>query len=236
MSQEPDIRKNVLEKINRGEISMRSRIYFMLRAVLIGAAIAVVLAASLFALSFALFSVHASNMRFLLEFGEQGLLTFIMLFPWTLLFFFLFLLVALEFLVYRFTSAYRFSLLRVFLWVFIVGIAGSILLGLTPFHSFLLSEADKDQLPIFGSWYEQIHDSHTDQGIYRGDVTSFTKSTFVISHNDADIDTDEGTWTIVPPEGFDLRTLSVGEEVYVAGHLQGGIVYAYGIRMVSDGE
>ncbi|MHB8660562.1 MAG: hypothetical protein ACYC75_01285 [Minisyncoccota bacterium] len=235
MSQEPDIQKNVLEKIRRGEISMRSRIYFILRATLIGVVAVLALVGSLFMLSFVFFSIHASNIRFLLEFGERGLLTFIALFPWISFFIFLFLLIALEFLVRQFTSAYRFSLLRIFLWILIVGIAGSTLIGFTPLHSFLLSEADKGQLPILGSWYEQIHDSHQDQGVYRGDITSITGAAFVISHNDADRDSDEGTWTIVPPAGFDLSTLSVGEKVYVAGRLQSGVVYAYGIRVVSEG-
>ncbi len=236
MSQETDIQKNVLEKIHSGEISMRSRIYFILRIVLVSTVSVLTLIGSLFALSFAFFSIRASGVQFLLEFGERGLLKFIILFPWTSFLIFLLFLVILEFLIRRLTPVYRFPLLRIFLWILAISVVGSTLVDLTPLHPFLLSEADKDQLPILGPWYEQVHDSHQDQGVYRGVITSLTGTglIFVISHNDADLDSDEGTWTIVPPPGFDIHTLSVGENVYVAGHLQNGLVYAYGIRVVSD--
>lgn len=236
MSKETDIQKNVLERIHRGEISMRSKIYFLLRIILISTASALILIGSLFVLSFSFFSIHASGVQFLLEFGERGLLKFIILFPWTSFFISLILFMILEFLIRRITPVYRYPLLRIFLWILAIGIIGSVLVNLTPLHSFLLSEADKDQLPILGPWYEQVHDSHRDQGIYRGIITSFSKNglTFVISHNDADLDSDEGTWTIVPPSGFNIDVLSIGENVYIAGQLQNNLVYAYGIRVVSD--
>jgi len=213
---------------------MHSHLYFVLRTILAGALALLILSGALFALSFVFFSVRESGVTYLLDFGEQGLATFLSLFPWTSVLLVLVLLVALEFFVHQFTSAYRFSLLRIFLWVMVIGIAGGTLLGFTPLHASLLSAADNDRLPILGSWYEQVHDSHTDRGVYRGDITSVTDSYFVVSHNDTDRDSDEGEWNVVPPARFDLGTLSAGEKVYVAGRLQHGVVYAYGIRTLRD--
>ncbi len=236
MLKENDIQKSVLEKIHAGSISMHSRIFFIFRAVLIGLAALLVLAGSLFALSFMFFSVHESGVRFLLEFGGQGLATFIELFPWTSLLLSLALLVALELLVRQFTSAYRFSLLRIFLWILVIGIAGGTLMAEPPPHTPLHPAAYNHQPPIRRSHKKQNHDSHVDRGVYRGDVTAVTESYFVISHNDTDRDSDEGSWNIVPPPNFDLHTLSVREKVYVAGRLQHGVVYAYGVRFLSDGK
>ncbi|HVB20075.1 MAG TPA: hypothetical protein VNF51_02195 [Candidatus Paceibacterota bacterium] len=236
MLQENDIQKSVLEKIRIGTVSMHSWIFFVFRAVLIGAISLLAVVGALFVLSFAFFSIHKSGVQFLLEFGEQGLVTFIVLFPWTSLFLFVILLIALEFLVRRYTTAYRFPLVRVFLLILGIGVIGSVLVSVTPLHAYLLSEADNDRLPVLGSFYEGIYDSHTDQGVYRGYVTSITGPIFVISHNDADRDTDEGSWTITPPVGFDLATLSIGDKVYAAGRLTQGIVYAYGVHIVPNGE
>ena len=236
MLKENDIQKSVLEKIRTGAVSMHSRVFFILRAVLVGIIALLVLAGALFVFSFSIFSVHASGVQFLLEFGERGLVTFVTLFPWTSLFLFAAFLVALEFLVRRYTSAYRFSLLRIFLWILVVGVTGGMLVGFTPLHTFLLSESDNDQLPILGAFYEQLHDSHIAQGVYRGDIISLSGSTFVIAHNATDRDSDEGSWVIAPPAGFDLTTLSVGEKVYVAGQLMHGVVYAYGVHIVPNGE
>lgn len=234
MLKENDIQKSVLEKIKAGDVSMRPRFYFILRTVLIGSIDMLAVACALFVLSFVFFSIHESDVGFLLEFGEKGLLTFITLLPWILLLLAFAFLIGIELLVRRTTSAYRFSLLRIFLWVLVFLTVASVCIEITPLHSFLLSRADRDQLPILGPLYEQIHDSHQKQGVYQGEITSITDSEFVISHNDNDSDSDEGSWTIVPPTGFDLRTLSIGEKVYLGGYVRDGMVYSYGIHLLPN--
>lgn len=235
MLQENDIQKSVLEKVRTRSVSMRSKLYFALRIVLVGVLSIITLACSIFALSFIYFSVHESGEQFLLGFDQQGLVTFALLFPWLILLLAILLLVTLETLLRNFKFGYRLPLLRIFLWLFGIGAVGSMLVSITPLHSFLLLQADKDQLPILGPLYESIHDSHREQGVYRGNITSITESDFVISYDDTDRDSDEGSWTIVPPKGFGLGTLSLGEKVYVAGRIRQGIVYAYGIRPVLAG-
>ncbi|MFI5260654.1 MAG: hypothetical protein ACHQU0_02575 [Candidatus Paceibacteria bacterium] len=236
MLKETDIQKNVLEKIHAGGVAMHSRTYFVLRTALLGLFALAVLAISFFVLSFVFFSVHESGMRYLLEFNEHGLVIFVSLFPWIPLILFVALLVALEVILRRFEFTSKLPLLRIFLWILIIGIAGSTILGFTPLHASLLGRADNDQLPILGPWYEGIRDSHQTEGVYRGDVTAIEDADFVISHNDTDRDSDEGSWTIAPPPGFDLHQLSVGEKVYVAGRLRNGTVYAYGVHVVQEVE
>lgn len=236
MLKEHNIQKNVFKKIRMGNVPMRSRVYFILRSVLVGAISVFVLVVSIFALGFVFFSIHESGEGFLLEFGEHGLTTLVTLFPWMSLILFLFLFIALGLFIHKFTSAYRFPLIRIFLWILVIGITGSTLISFTPINSFLLSEADKDELPIIGSLYENIHDSHTNHGVYRGEITSVAESYFVISHNDTDRDSDEGSWFIIPPSGFSISTISIGKKVYVAGRIMNGVVYAYGIHLISDDE
>jgi glucan phosphoethanolaminetransferase (alkaline phosphatase superfamily) len=235
MLKEPNLQEKILARIHGG-VPMRSRAYFLFRAALAGVAALLVLAGALFTLSFLFFSVRESGVGYLLEFGEHGISAFVALFPWVSLLLFVVFVVILELLVRRFEFSYRFPLLRIFLWILIIGIAGSTIIGFTPLHSSLLSAADKDELPLLGPWYEQIHDSHVEQGVYRGDITTVAATYFVISHNDTDNDSDEGEWSIVPPSGFATSTLSVGEKAYVAGQLKNGVVYAYGIHIVTDSE
>jgi hypothetical protein len=228
-----NIQENVLQKIHARAISMHSRAYFAFRTAAVSLTALSVLALSLFLVSFIFFSINASGTGFLLEFKEQGFMAFVSLFPWTIFLWVLILLIALEVLLRYFKFSYRVPLLRTFLWVVIISIAGSILISFTPLHSLLLSEADSDNLPVIGPLYTQIHNSHQEQGVYRGIVTSIATSSFVISHADTDRDSDEGSWIIQPPSGFNLSTLSMGEKVYIAGRLQNNIVYAYGIHRIS---
>ena len=232
MSPENNIQKNVLDKIHVGGVSMRSRFYFIFRAILLSIAAFSVLAVSFFVLSFVFFDVYESGTRFLLEFNTAGIMTFFTVFPWYSLLLALILFVLLEAVLRHFRFGYRLPLLRVFLWIVIIGIIGSQILNLTPLHPFLLSEADNDRLPIIGSWYEQIHDSHRDKGIYRGHITEIHEAYFLLSHDDFDHDADDTSWRIIPPFEFDIQTLSIGDSVYVAGQMQGESVAAYGIRRI----
>ena len=229
MSKESEIKTNVFAKIRAGEISMRSRIYFIARVALLLALVGLAILSAMFFLSFALFSIHQSGQEFLLGFGQRGLLAFFELFPWwsfctTVAFIFL-----IDFLLRYFKFGYRLSMLELFLVAFVVVMIAGIGVTFTPLHAILLDTADHNALPVMGPLYEKIHDSHQEQGIYRGTISSIQNTAFVISRDDNDKDTDDGTWTVVSPPGFSTTTLYVGERVYVAGTLMGGVVEAYGV-------
>lgn len=232
MSKETEIKANVFEKIRKGEISMRPRTYFVARFVLLGTLSFVALILAMFVLSFAFFSIHESGERILLGFGQQGFLAFIALFPWWSLLLTVLLILLLDHLLRYFKFGYRVSILEIFLIALVTVMVAGILINFTPLHSTLLNSADNDTLPVLGPLYEQIHDSHQAQGVYRGTISSLQGNEFVIAHNDNDKDSDDGTSTIMAPSGFDTSTLYVGEHVYVAGKLIQGVVNAYGIQEV----
>lgn len=230
MSKETEIKARVFEKIRTGEASMHPRIYFVARVVFLATFSVVVLALTLFILSFALFSIHESGEQFLFGFGQGGIVAFIALFPWLPFLLTAVLILLLEYLLRYFKFGYRVSLLGIFLIALaIVGAAG-VGITFTPLHGALLDSADRGELPIIGSLYEEIHDSHQAQGVYRGVISSIQGNEFMVVHDDNDKDTDDGTSTIVAPAGFAVATLRVGEHVYVAGTLVQGVVHAYGIQ------
>lgn len=235
MLNEPDIQKSVLEKIKSGTVWMRPRVFYLLRTFLIGSGAVVVFAIALFSLSFAFFNVSENDSAFLLSFGNEGFLAFLRLFPWTFLIIFLGFVVLLELLVRSFTTAYRFSLLRVFLWILLSGVVLSSFVTSTPFHPSLLQAADRGALPFLRPLYGKVHASHTREGIYRGYISTTTNTALFISQNTGDPDSDSGTWTVVPPPGFDPRSLPRGEKVFVAGFPRDGVIQAYGVRPMPPG-
>jgi glucan phosphoethanolaminetransferase (alkaline phosphatase superfamily) len=230
MLKETDIKEKVFAKIRTGTVSMRPRIYFVVRIILLATVAVITLALAMLVLSFAFFSIHESGEQFLLGFGQRGFMAFIMLFPWLPLLLTLLLVLLLDFLLRYFKFGYRISVLEIFLLALAVVVGAGILINFTPLHATLLNDADHDTLPLIGPLYEELHDSHQAEGIYRGDVSSIQGNEFVITHNDNDQDTDDGTWTISAPAGFDMTTLRIGEPVYVAGRLILGVVQAYGVH------
>ena len=228
MSKETELKNNVFEKIRVGEVSMRPKIYFIARVVGILVLALLTSAAAIFVLSFAFFSIHESGEEFLLGFGQRGLDAFVSLFPWWSFLFTLALIMLLDYLLRYFRFGYKVSMLRIFLIVLSVVVIAGIALNFTPLHSLLLDSADHDHLPFIGELYEEIHDSHQAQGVYRGTIISIQNDGFTITHNDKDKDSDDGTWVILAPVGFATSSLTVGENMYVAGRLIQGVVHAYG--------
>lgn len=222
-----DIQQKVLARVHRGEVQVRPRIYFVLRiaALITLALLALVLSA--FVLSFIAFSIHESGEDLLLGFGGRGIFTFITLFPWVELLLDILVVLALEWVLQGFRFGYRVSLATLFGTV----LAGSAVLAVAfyfaPVHSLLLDRADQGELPFLGDIYEQVHDSHADQGVFRGTVTSIQGNTIIISHDDHDHDVDDGTRTVALPPNH--PPLSVGDKVYVFGSPNGQEVRADGV-------
>jgi hypothetical protein len=230
MSKETEIKDKVFEKIRSGEASMRPKIYFTLRLILLGTASVLALLLAIFVLSFVFFSIHESGEQFLLGFGQHGFQAFIALFPWWSLLLTVLLILLMDYLLRYFKFGYRVSILEIFLIALVVVMIAGVSVDFTPLHSALLNSADHDDLPIIGHLYEQIHDPHEQQGVYRGTIISIQGDEFIITHNDNDKDSDDGTWTIVVPLGFSTSTLQIGESMYVAGKLTEGKVEAYGVH------
>lgn len=230
MSKETEIKDKVFAKIRSGEVSMRPRIYFIARLVILGFISILAILLAVFVLSFAFFSIHESGEQFLLGFGQRGFQAFLALFPWWSLLLTVLLILLVDHLLRYFKFGYRVSILELFLIALVVVMIAGIAINFTPLHLSLLDSADHDNLPMIGRLYEQIHDSHQQQGVYRGTIASIQGNEFVITHNDNDKDSDDGTWTVVVPPGFSTSTLQIGKSMYIAGQLNGEKVEAYGIH------
>ncbi|MDE1970272.1 MAG: hypothetical protein KGI50_01715 [Patescibacteria group bacterium] len=234
MPHDTDISTRVLEKIKEKKIHMRPKLYFAAQIILVAVLSLGALILTMFIMSFVLFSLQESGEQFLLGFGLSGIITFLILFPWMLFEIDIILVLLVEWLWRLFKFGYRTSLLAIFLLIIMVALLGSLALNSTSLHRALLDKADQDKLPLIGSWYEQIHDSHVTHGIFRGKIISIKNKTVVISHDDTDRDTDDGTWTVMLPSVFNVATLHEGDKLYVAGDNNNGIIQAYGIHVVTN--
>lgn len=231
-----EIRQNVLERLKRGDVRMRSRAYFIVRALLALALSVLVLLLSAYVLSFVAFSIHESGEQFLLGFGVRGVETFFVLFPWISIIIDIVLILVLEWLLQSFKFAYRISLALLFgVMIVISGLIASAI-ALTPLHMSLLDMADRHDLPVIGEMYEGIRTSHDGQGIFRGSIASMQGNVIVITHDDGDHDADDGTRTIVLPSGYSTSELKVGDRVYVFGTATGEVIEALGIERLSPDQ
>jgi hypothetical protein len=226
----------VLEKIKSGEVRMRPRIIFALRAgAALGAALLVLILSSLIA-SFVLFSLHETGEAFLLGFGVHGILVFVLLFPWPLLAIDIGLLFLLDWLLRGFSFGYRYSLVSVLFVIVLSSTALALLINATTLHTTLLNHADKGTLPVAGSLYEEVRRPHRENGVFRGIVVSVASSSFLMQHDDYDRDADDAPGAItvfLPSSGGQLPR--IGNQVFVFGTAVGSTsIRARGVEVFPD--
>ena len=236
-TEQNNITQRVLEQVRTGGVQMHSRAYFIARVALSVIVAILTLALSAGIISFIVFSLHESGELFLLGLGGRGIQTFFTLFPWGLLIVDIALIFFLQWLLQGFKFGYRAALLTVFFYVLLGSAVLAAVINLLPVHPALLQRADRGELPLIGEMYEGIHDSHHEQGIFRGTVVSSSGSTSTIMHNDGDRDSDDGIHEVITASSTNLDApLKPGDKVYIFGTENGQEIQAEGIQHLSDDQ
>jgi hypothetical protein len=164
-SQEESISEKIISAAESGKLKMRSKRYFVLRAVLWLAGVVIAAAALLYFFSLFVFITRETGIWVTPIFGRRGIFLFLTSLPWLLLFLLLIFIVTLEVLVRRYAFAYRLPLLYSALAILLVVVAGGLLLERTPLHSTL------SHCPPKGDWRQNRPDPANlppcGTGIYR---------------------------------------------------------------------
>jgi hypothetical protein len=148
----------ILRKILSEEVSMRPKAIYRIRFACVVALIVLITIVSVFLFSFISFLIRTSEQGQLLHFGFSGIVWFILLFPWFLLFVDIALIAFLEYLLRHFRFGYRRSVVYLLLGLVIaIGGIGFIVDRGTAIHTSLLRSADADSLPGLGGLYERAH-------------------------------------------------------------------------------
>ena len=229
------IQDEVLGRIRSGTLQMKPRLFFVGKTVLVIFVAVLILLISVWLISFISFGLRLSGNESLLGFGTRGSLMFLTVFPWWLAVVDLVLIASLTWLVRRFTFGYRSSVLSLIVVLIVGGIVSGFLFDReTRFHDERFEEAEAGELfgpleSLYESAYSKAPEEH---GIFRGFVLEVFENSFVLTHDDHDNDEDDGTWTVRPPQSFDMKTIQPGDRVYVAGEREEGEIEAYGVRIL----
>ncbi len=227
-----NLQQNILEKIKAGEISMRSKKYFMAHLILLIVLAVLVLLTSSFLISFILFSIHVSGRFFLLGFGWRGFIVFFMTFPWLMLFVDAIFIGLLELLLKRFKFGYRAPLVYTLGGVVVVTLLAGIVINQTPLHNKIYRLDQRGPLPVIGSFYTRIQRPPHESGVFRGTVISMASNTFMIANPDQDGDatTTQILLIILDPRVDASTIVATSDTVFVAGDINGNTIRAFGIR------
>jgi len=230
-TQNDKIQEHVLEKIRSSEVRMRPKFYFSFKIVLLCIVLLGILVISSFLFSFIIFTIRISGHLFLLGFGEKGFQAFFLLFPWKFLFLDLILILVLEWIVKQFRLGYRSPLAYLLCGIFFLTVIFGTLIDLAHVHEALLHKADQRGLPVMGDYYEHLRRPPPDQGVVSGFVEEASGTSFSIESAGM-YGTSTMIWKVILPPGVTILGLTKGDEVLVAGDLDGNMIRAYGIKKI----
>ncbi len=215
--------KRVLEQVQSGQVKMRPKSYFILRAILVGLLACLVALFVLYLISFIVFSLRTSGVWFLPGFGFGALGVFFKSLPWLLIIIALALIVVLEIFVKRFSFAYRRPILYSVLGIIILAFLGSFLIARTPFHPKLFWKAREGKLPMVGGFYRGLGAPKLSD-VHQGIITEITN----------------GGFSIETPQGEILTVLATSnnvkenERVVVLGKRDNSTIKAFSFLWVDD--
>lgn len=246
------IMKSVLDKINAGDIHMRSKSFFVTKMVVIIIVALLVLLVSTFFVSFISFSLRASGRLILLGFGWQGIWAFIETFPWGLFLIDLVLAVILERLLRSFKFGYRSPLIYLLGVVVVIVVGGGLAIdNETSLHADVWHADRNGTVTSFfvGDLYNNVRRPPHSEGVFRGTVVFMGIATpggpafLILKSDDQDSDIDDSAttsqvWKVILPPNLNSSSstvdVSIGDEILVAGDVQPDGIHAYGIQQVPN--
>jgi hypothetical protein len=232
-NEQNSIRDNILKSIAAGQVTMKPKWHFVLRATLLVAGIILAVLALLYLISFIIFILHQTGTWFVPGFGISGISEFLISFPWMIVLVSAIFIVLLEILVRRYSFGYQKPLLYTTVGILALVTVGGFVVAATPLHRSLFDSAREEHLPFGGGFYKLFGTPHRDN-VAIGSITEIKDDTeymiqdrrdmiFEIIYND---DTDF-------PDGQDFN---VGDSIAVFGNRNANTIQAVGIKRVMGTE
>lgn len=231
------IKEGVLKAIADHKVSMRPSAFFKLEYALILCVSILVLFLTIGLAGFIFFGLRVNGHEALLGFGPSGIGAFLRIFPWPLFILDLVLLIVLQSLIRRFAFGYRRPIVLVLTVLFVGGGVSALVIDReTPLHDKLMEESHHGGLPgPLQDVYGHVRGpAPHEQGIFRGVVSAVQTDRITIKHDDLDADQDEKGFDVILPDGQNPLSFSVGENVYVYGTEDTGVITAIGITKLSS--
>jgi len=227
-----NIEKEISEKIKSGDIKMKSRAYFVWRAILFITAIVVLFLFAIYLISFIIFTLRTSGVWFLPNFGFHAIGILLGSLPWLLIALSMVLILALEAFAEKISFVYHRPVMYSLIFIVVVVFLASLLIGMTSFHSSLFESAYDQHLPVIGQLYRsygapRIHNVHN------GVVTKLTSDGVVIETPNGEVLT-----VIFNAKNLSVlqTTIKVGDTIVVVGEKNGSTIQASDVQKIQEDE
>lgn len=221
----------VITTIKSGKAKMRSRTYFVARAVFVALGAIILFILIFLAVTFIVFALHENGGLFAARFGAPGWGIFFASLPWTMLLLSLALILILWLLLRRYSVVYYQPVAYVFLSLAVLVALGSLFFSADAIHGSIYRYVSQNQIPFVSGLYQ--FETTPARGVYRGEVVALATSTLVIEGGLGQTST-----VILAPTGYaELAMLELGDFVLVFGHaINTSTIQASGVERIVNYE
>lgn len=223
------LKNKVLTAIKNGEVAMRPKWHFVLKAILGILGVVMVLMVLLYLSSFIMFELRETGILFIPVFGMHGISRFLISLPWVLISILIIFVIVLEMLVRHYSFAYRRPLLYSALGIVFIVVIGAIGLARTSLHGQIFNYTREHHLPL-GEVYKELGRPKI-QDIHRGVIMKLNPQGFIIKDRHAEMFIVVMTPHTRLPFGSDFDTDDI---VVVFGPEQDHRIKAFGIREIKE--
>lgn len=218
----------ILQRIQDGEAAMRPRWHFVVKSLLVIAAVIILVFVLMIIGSFIAFVMQQNGGWFAPGFGLRGLQPLLVSIPWVLVGVSVVFVVLLEIMVRQYQFAYRKPVLLTLLGVLLVVFSGSAALAKGGVHYNVLERVERGEFRAVKLLYKKKQQETSNPHVYMGNIQMVTRDGFVLlQRDDTEVYVRVGDHVRMKP-GTDP---SVGDVVTVLGRLvDDGLVDARAIK------
>ena len=224
------IEKNILRKIEAGEVKMRPRSYFVFRSLLLVLTILLLTLFLIYIGSLIIFVFRTNDIFLLRGMGLKGMRAVFVSFPWYLVFLSVLLISLVQVFGSKYSVIYRRPLIYSFVFILLFSVAGSALIEMSSLNNHFFQRAQKEEMALGGGMYRNL-----------GNIDlSYRYIGIVLEKNNTDIILEENSGNIfeviISRETRGKRMLydiNEGSKIVVIGEEKNGIIAAHAIKLVN---
>ncbi len=229
MDNNSDLQKNILKKIESGDVLQKSRWYFVLKGCAYGLGVMLSLLIVTFFTSFVVFVTRGQGLLLLPDLGIRGVGSLLLSIPWILILIIIVFIIVLELLGRHFAFVYRKPLVYSILGIILVTVFAGGALAATPLHEKMYDRAMERGIPFGGSEFYKQYSKSEFRGGFAGVIRSITEEGLQIETLSGDVFFVSTSTKTRYPKNAELKE---GSHVVVLGKKEKGGVEALGIRTI----
>lgn len=224
------LKEKLTAAAKRGELIMRPRWHFTLKAALVAVGALLAAFALLSVVSFLVFWLRQTGVWFAPGFGARGWFGFMKNLPWIMVLLAALFMIILEVLVRKFSFTYKRPLLYSVLGVVLLGVVGGALIA--PVHRSVFVASRRESPPVVGPLYRDLRGTRVPD-VRRGVVLERQQEFLIIEESSGVTTTIIVTRKTRLPFGADF---DIGDTVVVMGDVRAEGFEAFGIRELFEGD